>query len=101
MTRNFVRFSVFPDYENLNARHPGHASIWVWTYRLSLWDLNLGGLISDTKTNCPSKMFDMEQSCNFTQIGPSEIRAGSQLSENNFEWKMDIKKPLINIWLSL
>ena len=40
--QTFVRFSLFPDHVNLNARHPRRAFIWVWTYRLSVWDLNLG-----------------------------------------------------------
>ena len=40
--QTFVRFSLFPDHANLNARHPRRAFIWVWTYRLSVWDLNLG-----------------------------------------------------------
>ena len=42
--QTFVRFSLFPDHVNLNARHPRRAFIWVWTYRLSVWDLNLGNL---------------------------------------------------------
>ena len=41
--QTFVRFSVFPDYVNLDARHPRCEFIWVWTYRISAWDLNLGG----------------------------------------------------------
>ena len=40
--QTFVRFSLFPDHVNLNARHPRRAFIWVWTYRLSVWELNLG-----------------------------------------------------------
>ena len=40
--QTFVRFSLFPDHVNLNARHPRRAFIWVWTYRLSVWDLKLG-----------------------------------------------------------
>ena len=40
--QTFVRFSLFPDHVNLNARHPRRAFIWVSTYRLSVWDLNLG-----------------------------------------------------------
>ena len=40
--RPFVRFSVFPCYVNLNARIPRRAFIWVWTYQLSVWNLNLG-----------------------------------------------------------
>ena len=40
--QTFGRFSLFPDDVNLNARHPRRAFIWVWTYRLSVWDLNLG-----------------------------------------------------------
>ena len=40
--QTFVRFSVFPDNEKLNARQPRLAFIWVWTYRLPVWDLNLG-----------------------------------------------------------
>ena len=40
--QTFVRFSLFPDHVNLNARQPRRAFIWVWTYRLSVWDLNLG-----------------------------------------------------------
>ena len=36
--QTFVRFSLFPDHVNLNARHPRRAFIWVWTYRLSVWD---------------------------------------------------------------
>ena len=40
--RKFVRFSVFPYYVNLNARIPRRGFIWVWTYQLSVWNLNLG-----------------------------------------------------------
>ena len=45
--QTFVRFSWFPDHVNLNARHPRRAFIWVWTYRLSVWDLNLGDKIDN------------------------------------------------------
>ena len=40
--QTFMRFSVFPDHVILNARHPRRAFIWVCTYQLSVWDLNLG-----------------------------------------------------------
>ena len=40
--QTFVRISLFPDHVNLNSRQPRRAFIWVWTYRLSVWDLNLG-----------------------------------------------------------
>ena len=43
--QTLVRLSMFPDYVNLNARHPYHAFIWAWIYRLSVWDLNLGRLV--------------------------------------------------------
>ena len=47
--QTFVRFSLFPDHVNLNARHPRRAFIWVWTYRLSVWDLNLGCILNAVK----------------------------------------------------
>ena len=40
--QTFVRSLVFPDRVILNARHPACAFISVWTYRLSVWHLNLG-----------------------------------------------------------
>ena len=41
---DFRAFFVFPNYVSLNARHPRRALISVVTYRLSIWDLNLGCL---------------------------------------------------------
>ena len=40
--QTFVRSLVFPDRVILNAQHPPCAFISVWTYRLSVWNLNLG-----------------------------------------------------------
>ena len=53
--QTFVRFSLFPDHVNLNARHPRRAFIWVWTYRLSVWDLNLGSFKSYIKSDSFTK----------------------------------------------
>ena len=46
MTRLSCVF-VFPDWINLNARHPRRAIIWDWTYRLSVCDPNLGDHIQN------------------------------------------------------
>ena len=41
LAQNFRAFAC-PDNVNLNARHPRRAFIWVWTYKLSVWDLSTG-----------------------------------------------------------